>query len=135
MPNFLDERSRMNFCKIWVEQCGAARRIEDDFGADKALTYLVAEKFLNFLDAAEKHPDFRAEIPSFVAEIKAIFEPWQLAECLEGARATEPFDADLYEDEDPEIVEMERQDEIQRSARDLLLIEQAREWLLAGDSR
>jgi len=25
----------MEFCKIWVEQCEAARRIEDEFGTDK----------------------------------------------------------------------------------------------------
>ena len=30
----------MEFCKIWVEQCEAARRIEAEFGTDKALDYL-----------------------------------------------------------------------------------------------
>ena len=29
--------------------------------------------------------DFRAELPAFVAKIKTIFEPWQLAEYLEKA--------------------------------------------------
>ncbi|GAC1470658.1 MAG: hypothetical protein NVSMB9_15980 [Isosphaeraceae bacterium] len=62
----------MDPCKVWVEQCEAARRIEDEFGTDKALGYLVVEKFLNFLEAAETHPDFRAEIPAFVAEVKTI---------------------------------------------------------------
>ena len=91
----------MELCKIWVEQCEAARRIEDEFGTDKALAYLVGEKFLNFLEAAETHPDFRAEIPSFAAEVKTIFERWQLAEYLETARQTEPFDPGIYEDDDP----------------------------------
>ncbi|HMB06672.1 MAG TPA: hypothetical protein VKP69_23405 [Isosphaeraceae bacterium] len=123
-------------CKIWVEQCKAARRIEDDFGTDKALAYLVGEKFLNFLEAAEADADFRAEVPAFAAEVKTIFEPWQLAEYLETARQTEPFDPSLYdEDEDHEAVEDERQEEIRRSARDLLLVEQAREWLLGEESR
>lgn len=123
-------------CKIWVEQCKAARRIEDDFGTDKALAYLVGEKFLNFLEAAEAEADFRAEVPAFAAEVKTIFEPWQLAEYLETARQTEPFDPSLYdEDEDHEAVEDERQEEIRRSARDLLLVEQAREWLLGEESR
>jgi hypothetical protein len=72
----------MELCKIWIEQCEAARGIEDEFGTDKALAYLVGEKFLNFLEAAETHPDFRAEIPSFAAEVKVIFERWQLAEYL-----------------------------------------------------
>ena len=31
----------------------AARSIEGDFGTDKALAYLIGEKFLNFLEAAE----------------------------------------------------------------------------------
>src|SRR4051812_30355083 len=117
----------MELCKVWVEQCEAARRIEDEFGVRDALAYLVGEKFLNFLEAAETHPDFPAEGPAFTAEIRTIFEPWQLAEYLEAARQTEPFDPDLYdEDDDPETVEGERRDDIRRSARDLLLIEQAK---------
>src|SRR4051812_6581447 len=124
----------MRPCKIWIEQCHAARHIEDEFGTDKALDYLIAEKFLNFLEAAETDAEFRAEIPAFVAEIRTIFEHWQLAQCLETARMREPFDPDLYdEDDDSEEVEDERQDDIRRSANDLLLVEQAKEWLLEGD--
>ena len=82
----------MRFCEIWKEQCDAARQIEDEFGTQKALDYLIGEKFLNFLEAAETDAEFRAEIPAFVAEIKTIFEPWQLAEYLEAARQSEPFD-------------------------------------------
>ena len=123
----------MDPCKIWVEQCEAARRIEDEFGTDRALAYLVGEKFLNFLEAAETHPDFRAEIPSFAAEVMTIFERWQLAEYLETARQTEPFDPGLYEDEDPEDIEMHRQENVRRSAQDLLLVEQAKGWLLEDE--
>jgi hypothetical protein len=123
----------MDPCKIWVGQCEAARGIEDEFGTDKALAYLVGEKFLNFLEAAETHPDFRAEIPAFAAEVKTIFERWQLAEYLETARQTEPFDPGLYEDEDPEDIEMHRQENVRRSAQDLLLVEQAKGWLLEDE--
>ena len=124
----------MDLCKIWIEQCEAAKGIENEFGTQKALAYLVQEKFLNYLEAAENEPSFEAEIPAFVAEIKRIFEPWQLAECLDNSRQTEPFDASLYdEDDDPEDVEMDRREDIQRSARDLLLVERARGWLLEGD--
>jgi len=126
----------MEPCRIWVERCKAARRIEDEFGVQNALAYLVGEKFLNLLEVAEIDAGFRAEVPAFVAEIKAIFEPWQLDEYLETARHTEPFDPSLYdEDEDPEDVEMDRQDDIERSARDLLLVERAKGWLLGDDSR
>jgi hypothetical protein len=123
----------MELCKIWIEQCEAARGIEDEFGTDKALAYLVGEKFLNFLEAAETHPDFRAEIPSFAAEVKVIFERWQLAEYLETARQTEPFDPGIYEDDDPEDIEMHRQENVRRSAQDLLLVEQAKGWLLEDE--
>jgi hypothetical protein len=119
--------------KCWIEQCRAARGIEDEFGTPRALDYLVGEKFLNFLQAAETHPEFRAEIPAFVAEIQTIFEPWQLAEYLQTARQTEPFDPSLYDDQDPGILEMERREDVRRCASDLLLVERAKEWLLGGE--
>ena len=118
----------MNLHKIWIEQCEATRGIEDQFGTQKALAYLIGEKFINFLEAAESDKDFRGEIPAFVAEIKTIFEPWQLAEYLETARQTEPFDPSIYDD--PEEAEMERKFELRKSATELLLVERAREWLL-----
>ena len=135
-----------DFHKIWIEQCEAAQGIEDEFGTQKALEYLVGEKFLNFLEAAESNTDFRAEIPAFVAKIKEIFEPWQLTEYLERARQTEPFDPDLFEPRwHPELGEEEieytaeeieeiRQDDIRQCTRDLLLVERAREWLLEEQS-
>jgi hypothetical protein len=128
--------------EIWIEQCEAAEGIEDEFGTQKALEYLVGEKFLNFLEAAETRSDFKAEIPAFVAKIKTIFEPWQLAQYLETARETEPFDPELFEPrQDPVLGEEEiefnakevedmRKDDIRQCTRDLLLVEQAREWLL-----
>jgi hypothetical protein len=85
---------------------------------------------LNFLEAAETDAEFREEGPALVAEIKHIFEQWQLAEFLEKARQAEPFDPRLYEEEDAEVVEMGRRYEIRRSTNDVLLVEQAREWLL-----
>jgi hypothetical protein len=125
------------FHKIWIEQCEAVRGIEDEFGTQNALKYLVGEKFLKFLEAAESDAEFRGEIPDFVAEIKWIFEKWQLALYLETANETEPFDASLDEDDeeyDPEEIEEMRQDDIRRCTRDLLLIEQARGWLLEDES-
>lgn len=68
-----------------------------------------------------------------MAEIKGIFERWQLAQYLETALQTEPFDPALFEDDDetePEEVEDLRQHDIRRCTRDLLVMERAREWLL-----
>jgi hypothetical protein len=123
----------MDFRKIWIEQCETAEQIEDEFGTQKALDYLVGEKFLNFLEAAETDPAFRGEIPEFVAEIKNIFEHWQLAQYLETTRETEPFDPALFEDDnetDSKEVEDMRRDDIRQCTRDLLLVERARDWLL-----
>lgn len=120
---------------IWIEQCEAAEGIEEDFGPQNALEYLIGEKFLNFLEAAETDKEFRAEIPAFVAKIKEIFEQWQLAQYLETAKETEPFDPALFEDNDEfdtEEVEDMRRDDIRQCTRDLLLVERAREWLLDG---
>lgn len=114
--------------KIWIEQCQAARGIEEELGVPDALAYLIGEKFINFLEASEDDTQFRAEIPAFVAEIKTIFERWQLAEYLEKARQTEPFDPSVYND--PDEAEMERQLELRKSAAELLLVERARGWLL-----
>ena len=124
----------MNPCKIWIKHSKAARRIEVEFGTVNALKYLVGEKFLAYLQAAEDEAEFRAEIPAFVAEIKTIFEPWQLAEYLEKEGWTEPFDASIYEEEGeaPEVIEDERKDNLRRAANELLLIERAKEWLVEG---
>lgn len=123
----------MEFHTIWTEQCEAAKQIEGEFGTQRALDYLVGEKFLNFLEAAETDAAFRAEISEFVAGIKGIFERWQLAQYLETALQTEPFDPALFEDDeetDPEEVEDMRKDDIRRCTRNLLLMERAKEWLL-----
>ena len=113
---------------IWREQCDAAREIRDEFGVDRAISYLVGEKFINFLSAAETDRAFRDEIPLFVAEIQDIFERWQIAAYLEIARQTEPFDPSDYDD--PKEAEFARRLELRQSANELLLVERAREWLL-----
>ena len=123
----------MDLSKIWIEQCEAARGIEEEYGTPQALEYLVGDKFINFLEAADDHASFRAEIPAFVSEIKSIFERWQLATYLEVAKQSEPFDPALFdgdEETDAEDVEDMRNNDIRQCTRDLLLMERAREWLL-----
>lgn len=114
--------------EFWREQCDAARKIRDEFGVDRALNYLVGEKFINFLSAAETEKAFRAEIPGFVAEIQDIFCRSELAAYLETARQTEPFDPSDYDD--PDEAEAARKQELRQSANELLLVERARDWLL-----
>jgi hypothetical protein len=76
----------IEFHKIWIAQCEAARNIKDAFGVDKALGYLIGEKFLNFLQVSDGHPEFAAELPRFVETIKEIFEPGEIRAYLDGTR-------------------------------------------------
>jgi hypothetical protein len=72
----------MDPTEIIRSQADAARNILGDFGPEKAMGYLIGEKFLNFLEGAETDDEWRRAIPAFVTEIKAIFKPLQLAEFL-----------------------------------------------------
>jgi len=65
----------MEFHKIGLSSA-RQRRESKASSAQKALDYLVGEKFLNFLEAAETDRQVSDEIPAFVAEIKSIFEGW-----------------------------------------------------------
>ena len=49
----LRNETKMKPNKIWIEQCQVARGIEDEFGTQKAMSYLVDEKFINFLEASD----------------------------------------------------------------------------------
>ena len=74
----------IEFHKIWIDQCEAARDIREGFGPEKAIGYLIGEKFLNFLEASDRHPEFAAELPGFVEEVKEIFEPGESQAYLDG---------------------------------------------------
>ena len=67
--------SSIQFHKIWIDQCEATEGIRERFGLDDALHYLIGEKLFSFVHAAEDDPDFAAELPAFVAEIRRIFSP------------------------------------------------------------
>jgi hypothetical protein len=71
--------SPIQFHKIWVQQCRATRGIKRRFGVESALDYLIGEKLMNFADAAQRHPEFAAELPRFQAAVWNIFNPYELA--------------------------------------------------------
>ena len=76
--------------EIWIEQCEAALSIKRRYGLDSAFDYLVAEKLLNFSEAATQHSTFAKELPRFVAEVRSIFTRKELCseiERLEGVIA------------------------------------------------
>jgi hypothetical protein len=75
-----------NFHEIWIDQCEAARDIRESFGPDKALGYLVGEKLINFLRAADQDPAFAGEVPRFVEEIQRIFDRAEIRTYLDTVR-------------------------------------------------
>ena len=63
------------FREIWVEQCDATHEIQLRYGVNAAFDYLVAEKLLNFADAAT---EFARELPRFVAQVRGLFTPQEM---------------------------------------------------------
>ena len=59
--------------EIWIEQCEASEEIKLRYGLKAAFDYLVAEKLLNFVDAASRNPEFARELPRFVARVRGLF--------------------------------------------------------------
>lgn len=81
--------SEVQFERIWIEQCAAARRVKNHFGLANALDYLIGEKLLTFVEVAERRAEFMRELPDFLEEIRAVFsleETSEYATQLECAR-------------------------------------------------
>ena len=57
--------SGTEFHRKWVAQCEAAKQIKQCFGTGNALEYLVGEKLLRFLEAADRFAEFAQETPAF----------------------------------------------------------------------
>ena len=93
--------------------------------------YLIGEKFLNFLEVAETNREWREAIPVFVAEIKAIFETWKLAEFLNTPRRLGALGhATTEEGHRLLTAEWTEEERIRQDARNLMLLEWAKELLL-----
>jgi hypothetical protein len=92
--------SSVEFHKIWIEQCAATEG--ERFGLEEALDYLIGEKLFNFLMAAERDPDFAAELPDFVAEIRRLFGGEEIRDYLDHLEQTKylaPPELDLERDD------------------------------------
>jgi hypothetical protein len=71
-----------------------------------ALDYLIGEKLFHFVQAAKQHPEFAAELPTFLAEIERLFQPEDIGKYLEKTKYLAPqepeFDSDELEEDDDE---------------------------------
>ena len=119
------------FHRIWIDQCKAAEDIEAEYGPEKAMGYLIGEKLLNFLEVAETDAVWRAEIPQFVAEIKSMFERWQLAQFFENPRRLGAL-GHVADEEGHRLLrsQVEPEDLVHEDTRNLMMFEWARELLL-----
>jgi hypothetical protein len=82
VPTLEGESGMIPFERIWVEQCHAARIIREQHGVTKSMGYLIGEKLMNFVEAAETRSEFARELPAFVEEIKRMFSTSELEDYL-----------------------------------------------------
>jgi hypothetical protein len=67
---------------VWKDQCEAAKTVRLRHGLRSALDYLIGEKLLHFAELAAQRSEFAHELPSFVAEVRSLFSPEELADYL-----------------------------------------------------
>ena len=99
--------SSIQFHKIWIDQCEATEGIRERFGLQDALRYLIGEKFFSFIHASEEDPDFAAELPAFVSEIRRLFTAEEISAFLNELERTKFFapnepDLELDDIDDPD---------------------------------
>lgn len=121
------------FHKVWIEQCEAARNIKEAWGVQKALGYLIGEKLMNFMRASDQRPEFAAELPHFIQEIKGIFEPWEIRGYLEGVRRVGPW-AHVSTDEEYETLREAGaiEEDVVGAAEDVILLDRIGKLPLAS---
>lgn len=121
----------IEFHKKWIEQCEAAHRIRDEFGAEKALGYLIGEKLACFIREADQRPEFQEELPGFAAAIKQMFDQEDIANYLESLKRVGPLCHTLT-DEQYELFEEAGAVDVSpaRWAEDVLVIERIKGLIL-----
>jgi hypothetical protein len=104
----------LNFIKIWIEQCEAAEEIKLRYGLKAAFDYLVAEKLLNFAEAAVRDPEFARELPRFLARVRGLFTPRDIRTQLDRiGRERREYDAYIEQlDESDEEDEQQAENEL-----------------------
>jgi len=113
------------FHEVWIDQCDAAENLTDQFGIEQAANYLIGEKFINFLEAADGNPLFAAELPKFVARVRDIFDRHDIVAALQSA-VGDPGSADGFVFDEISYDAHEAVMEAQR----VVMVERARELLL-----
>ena len=96
--------------EIWSEQFETARDIKVRYGTKAAFDYVVAEKLMNFADAAQRSTDFAREMPAFIVAVRSLFKQEEVSANLARVERSmsevsviDPEDDDALLD-DPEVV-------------------------------
>lgn len=123
----------MTFRSTWIDQCEAAENIREQFGAEKAIGYLVGEKFVTALRYARSHPDLAKEIPEFAARVRKNFETHELTAWFSTVRRLGPL-GHTVSDEEYQVLAATGAigDNPVSGAEEVLALERARE-LLTGE--
>jgi hypothetical protein len=116
------------FHKIWIDQCEATEGIRERFGLQNALDYLIGEKLFHFVQVSEQRPEFAAELPAFVAEIRRVFMAAEIREYLDHLEKTK-YLAPLEPELDEETEDEERLENPVMGAEELLRFSAVRQLL------
>ncbi len=119
------------FHLVWMKQCEAAQEIRTRWGPHKALGYLIGEKFVEYLREAQTRPEWRAQVPRFVAEIKQLFTPEEIRHYFQNVRRIGPLGHVMTDDQFEEFRAAGAvEDNAVEGAEDVLRLERARRLLL-----
>jgi len=100
------------------------------------LDYLIGEKIFSFVTAAERDPDFAAELPAFIAEIRQLFTAEEIhtyLDRLERTKILAPGEPDgEIDDLEEEAEEEPWPDNPVLAAQELLRFSRVRQLLQPG---
>ena len=117
--------------KLWEQQCDAALDIRERHGLEKALGYLIGEKFLNLLEYSKEHVEVRLDVQDFAERIR---RDWPSGQLLSYFKNVERVGAQGHVLDDETFKYMQGKGVFAEGpsewAEQLLLLEQARKMLL-----
>ena len=125
------EQSMNWYRETWTEQCEAASEIREDFGIDKALGYLIGEKFINAIGDSTRYPEIAQDLPAFATEIRSVFALEELQQWFATTRRIGALGHAMSDEEFEVFRDAGAVDEdVARCAAQVIAFERARELLL-----
>lgn len=120
----------MEFHKNWIEQCEASIGIKERYGVEKALGYLIGEKLFFHLEMVEKDDLWAQEIIPFCAEIKNLYDQWELRNYLDNVKRTGPAGHVMSDEDYEEVGHKIHEYSVVQAAQNIFRLEKIRTLLL-----